>query len=109
MRDVLGFAQFLRYRAETGLNDKGRHLAQIIAISREAELTDKLIEDLLKLARFYRSAFTETEVKLGQLVMEGPGANGGGSRRPAGRAVEWQIEPMPTVRPARGPTRPDTR
>jgi light-regulated signal transduction histidine kinase (bacteriophytochrome) len=109
MRDVLGFAQFLQYRAETGLNDKGRHLAQIISISREAERTDKLIEDPLKLARFYRSAFTETEVKLSQLVLEGPGANGSGSRRPAGRVVEWQIGPMLTVRPARGPTRPDAR
>jgi light-regulated signal transduction histidine kinase (bacteriophytochrome) len=93
LRHIDGFLELLQNEAGTALNEQGRHYMD--AISESANKMGHLIGDLLSFSRMRRHAFSLQEVEMGPLVHDvirelEPDA--------AGRAIEWRIGNLPSVR-----------
>lgn len=92
LRRIDGFAQMLREHAGPTLDDRGGHYLDVI--SRSAQRMARLIDDLLAFSRFNRRELKTEPIQLSRLVEEviqecAPEA--------AGREIQWQISPLPTV------------
>lgn len=90
-RHIVGYAELLGEREEA-LDDKSRHYLHNIADA--ARMAGRLVDDLLKFSQMGRAALNSKPVAMHELV-----AN---ARRTletdcAGRVVEWEIGPLPSV------------
>lgn len=90
LRHIHGYVEMLTRAAEGQLSDKAqRYLSTIASASREMGV---LIDDLLSFSRMARAELHEERVDLDALV-----AQCRSSLDTAGRAIDWQIGPLPAV------------
>jgi PAS domain S-box-containing protein len=66
LRAISGFSAILVERHAEGLDDVGR--ARLLSVRSAAQRMDRLVEDLLRLARHARSSFERSPVDLGELA-----------------------------------------
>jgi PAS domain S-box-containing protein len=93
LRHVLGFVEMLQKDAGPALSEKSlRHLA---TISQAAKRMGNLIDDLLAFSRIGRAELQKAEVDLDRLVHE---TLGDFPAETKGRAIAWNIHPLPPVR-----------
>jgi PAS domain S-box-containing protein len=93
LRHVTGFVELLDHSTSGKLDDKSRRYVRVI--SESAQRMGHLIDDLLALSRIGRATMTQTDVSLEQLVDEARRELAGDAK---GRAIDWQIGALPTVR-----------
>jgi light-regulated signal transduction histidine kinase (bacteriophytochrome) len=89
---VNGFVDLLRERAGASLDATGQRYLDVIA--RGAKQMGCLIDDLLSFSRMSRLELRERDVPLAPLVEEVTEE----IAQAAGRAIDWCIAPLPTVR-----------
>ncbi len=92
LRHIDGFTGLLVKRAEASLDEEGRRYVRIIADA--AKQMGGLIDELLVFSRMGRTAMQKTVVDAGRLVEIT--INGLQWQRD-GRAVEWVVDPLPSV------------
>jgi PAS domain S-box-containing protein len=92
LRGIDGFSQVLVTQYADRLDPEARRLLERIRAG--AQRMGHLITDLLELSRVARKALHNTEVDLSALAQNVVGEL---KAEPAGRAVEWRIEPGMTV------------
>ncbi len=92
LRHISGFADLLMRRAESLLDEKSREHLRVI--SQAAKKGGQLVDDLLAFSRMGRTELRRAHVSLTELVAE---ACQELEREAEGRAVEWQIAPLPEV------------
>jgi PAS domain S-box-containing protein len=93
LRHVTGYVQLLAKHAGPALDETSRRYMQ--TISEAAKRMGNLIDDLLVFSRLGRTAMTEVEVDLEQLVDE---ARQQLAPETTGRTIQWQIGPLPEIR-----------
>lgn len=93
LRHISSFIQLLERSSGPGFNEEDRRYVRVIADA--AKRMGHLIDDLLALSRLGRATMNETEVSLGALVEE---ARQELAPTVAGRAIEWEVGFLPTVR-----------
>ena len=91
LRHIDGFSNLLEKRAAASLDDESRRFLAII--SRAAQQMGKLIDDLLAFSRIGRSPLRHETVAHDRLIAEVIADAGYDT---AGRAVAWEIGPLPT-------------
>src|SRR5258706_14110314 len=92
LRHITGFGNILKQHASANLDDKSHHYLEMILDSSSHMGT--LVDDLLAFSRMGRVEMRSTHVNLEQLVKE---ALHDLRAELAGRAIVWQIEPLPEV------------
>ncbi len=93
LRHISGFVNLLQKRAAASLDDGGRRYLGIIFEA--VQHMDQLITDLLAFSRMGRTDLKDAPVELEALVR---GAIGDLAAEARGRAVEWEVGPLPVVR-----------
>jgi signal transduction histidine kinase len=92
LRHIVGFASLLQQNAAAGLDDKSRrHLATMVEA---ATRMGRLIDDLLAFSRMGRGSLSPRAIELAPLVRE---AKTEVLLDAGGRAIEWDIQPLPVV------------
>jgi signal transduction histidine kinase len=93
LRHVTGFSELLAERAGAQLDDQARrYLGTITSASARMAL---LIDDLLAFSRIGRAALAREPVDLNRLVVDAREEIA--AAVPAGREIEWRIDPLPIV------------
>ncbi|HEX9078151.1 MAG TPA: ATP-binding protein [Desulfuromonadaceae bacterium] len=92
LRHIAGFVELLNERDLTSLDEKGRHYLQVI--SESARTMGTLIDDLLTFSRMGRAEMMKSRIDFGLLVNEVVADLSGEA---AGRAIDWEIAPLPVV------------
>ena len=92
LRHITSFVALLDEEAQASLNEQCRHYMQ--NISEAAQRMGHLIDDLLTFSRIGRAAMTVRPVGLRRLVDE---ARTELASETDGRAIDWQIGPLPEV------------
>jgi signal transduction histidine kinase len=92
LRHVDGFAELLRKNLEGKLPENASHYLDVIQGA--AKRMGALIDDLLGYSRLGRAELHRQPVPLGPLVQQVRAELGSGCE---GRAVDWEIGPLPTV------------
>ena len=92
LRHITSFVALLDEEAQASLNEQCRHYMQ--NISEAAQRMGRLIDDLLTFSRIGRAAMTVQPVGLRRLVDE---ARTELASETDGRAIDWQIGPLPEV------------
>jgi PAS domain S-box-containing protein len=93
LRHVIGSVEMLQ--RDTGPSLSGASLEHLTTISRSAERMGRLIDDLLGFSRIGQSEMRKTSVHLDELVRD---ALGDFKEETKGRAIAWEIHPLPSVR-----------
>ena len=93
LRQIDGFVMLLEKTSGAALEDKGRRYVQLI--SDAARRMGRLIDDLLVFSRVGRVPMAEASVSLEKLVDE---ARQELAPDTAGRAIDWNMGPLPEVR-----------
>ncbi|MDB6067609.1 MAG: cph1 5, partial [Pedosphaera sp.] len=93
LRHISGFAEALDQHTEGKLDETGQEYLR--AILRSANFLGTLVNGLLNFSRLGRKALHKTPVKLHSLVQNIIQELGSDT---AGRTVDWQLPPLPTVR-----------
>ncbi|HVU18551.1 MAG TPA: PAS domain S-box protein [Candidatus Didemnitutus sp.] len=93
LRHIHGYTGLLASELPESTSEKGRRYMQVIADS--ARSMGVLIDDLLAFSRMARLELREDEVDLNRVVQE---ARADLESAAAGRRIDWQIAPLPTVR-----------
>lgn len=93
LRHIDGYVDLLVSRCRDGLSDKGLHYVDTIAAS--ARQMGTLIDDLLQFSRTGRAEMHRDNVDMNQVLKE---ALTMVQESSSGKAIEWVIEDLPTVR-----------
>jgi signal transduction histidine kinase len=93
LRHIISYVKLLEKDAGSSLNASSREDLQVM--SDAATRMGNLIDDLLSLSRLGRATMVEQQVSLQRLVDD---ARQQLAPVTAGRAIEWQIDPLPSVR-----------
>ena len=92
LRHIMSFMELLQKRMKGQLDEKSRHYAVLIADA--AKKMDRLINDLLSLARLGREKMQKSKVDLSHLVKEIVDQV---SEETVGRDIMWTIGELPAV------------
>ncbi len=92
LRHIDGFVDLLRQHAGPTADAKTQHYLEVIASA--AQQMSRLIDDLLAFARIGRAELHRVPVDLEELVRAVVAEMADDLE---GRAIDWQIEPLPTV------------
>jgi PAS domain S-box-containing protein len=92
LRHVDGFADLLRRRAESTLDEKSRQYLD--QISESARLMGSLIDDLLMFSRMGRAEMQRTTISLDVLVAQ---VRHSLAPEMAGRTIDWHVAPLPRI------------
>ena len=92
LRHISGFSEMLLLDGGPGLEPGLRYYARRIGES--ANRMAGLVDDLVRLARVTRQDLIKREVNLGTMVDDAVGRFQADTE---GRAVDWQVEPLPVV------------
>jgi PAS domain S-box-containing protein len=93
LRHIMGFAELLQIDAPNSLSAKD--LSHLKAIFSEAKRMGILIDDLLAFSHVGRTEFKKIDVDLNELLRE---TLTDLQLETKGRAIVWEIQPLPTVR-----------
>jgi signal transduction histidine kinase len=93
LRHITGFAMMLRESASSALDSEGQRYLKTIVDA--ATRMGRLIDDLLAFSRVGRTQLARSPVDLNRLVQE---ARQEVSADINGRAVNWQVQDLPTVK-----------
>jgi len=92
LRHVGGFVEMLRQEAANDLSAKGRQYVGVISDS--ANQMGRLIDNLLSFSRMGRTEMRKIRINMEELLQEVVQET---RRDTEGRAIEWNIGPLPTV------------
>jgi len=93
LRHIAGFAAMLQ--EDVGPTLPAESLRHLAAISQSAKQMGDLIDDLLSFSRLGRAELQKTTVNLDELVRD---TLGDFQAETKGRAIVWQVSPLPVVR-----------